>query len=155
MQAANNINVVLSTDSEYIEMVNTTATVPAIAPDEIYEIANAFSFNVAVNIPNKTKVRFYLTCTSGNDVWENKFDLTFGAPEFAMTNISNTELAPGASGTITFDIANNGGADAEDVILEVYSSSNDLTLAGNSFNLNSIHSCRTHRKQRRRHRIDL
>ncbi len=138
IETANNVNVVLSTESEYVELINTTTTIPSIAPDQVYPIANVFDFNTAVNIPNNTKARFFVTCTSGSDVWEGRFDLTFGAPEFAMTNISNTELAPGASGTITFDIANNGGADAEDVILEVYSSSNDLTLAGNSFNLNSI-----------------
>ena len=138
IETANNVNVVLSTESEYVELINTTTTIPSIAPDQVYPIANVFDFNTAVNIPNNTKARFFVTCTSGSDVWEGRFDLTFGAPEFAMTNISNTELAPGASGTITFDIANNGGADAEDVILEVFSSSNDLTLAGNSFNLNSI-----------------
>ena len=138
IETANNVNVVLSTESEYVELINTTTTIPSIAPDQIYPIANVFDFNTAVNIPNNTKVRFFVTCTAGDDTWEGRFDLTFGAPEFAMTNISNTELAPGGSGTITFDIANNGGADAEDAILEVYSSSNDLTLAGNSFNLNSI-----------------
>ena len=138
IETANNVNVVLSTESEYVELINTTTTIPSIAPDQVYPIANVFDFNTAVNIPNNTKVRFFVTCTSGSDVWEGRFDLTFGAPEFAMTNISNTELAPGNNGTITFDIANNGGADAENVVLEVYSSSNDLTLAGNSFALNSI-----------------
>lgn len=138
IETAENINVVLSTESEYIELVGTTATVPSLAPDQVYPIADAFSFNTDVNIPNNTKVRFFVTCTAGDDTWEGKFDLTFGAPEFAVTNISNTELAPGGNGTITFDIANNGGADAENAVLEVYTSSNDLTLAANSFDLGNI-----------------
>jgi hypothetical protein len=138
IETAENINVVLSTESEYVELIGTTATVPSLAPDQVYPIANAFSFNTDVNIPNNTKVRFFVTCTSGDDTWEGRFDLTFGAPEFAVTNISNTELAPGNTGTITFDIANNGGADAENAVLEVYSSSNDLMLAANSFNLGDI-----------------
>jgi len=138
VQTANDINVVLSTESEYIELVNTTATVPAIAPDEIYQIADAFSFNVAVNIPNKTKVRFFLTCTSGDDVWENKFDLTFGAPEFVASNLSSTDLNPGGSGTLNLDFTNNGLADADNTILEVYSCSDDITLDGNSFELNTV-----------------
>ena len=138
IETAENINVVLSTESEYIELVGTTATVPSLAPDQVYPIADAFSFNTDVNIPNNTKVRFFVTCTAGDDTWEGKFDLTFGAPEFAITNISNTELAPGGNGTITFDIANNGGADAENAVLEVYTSSNDLTLAANSFDLGNI-----------------
>ena len=138
IETAENINVVLSTESEYIELVGTTATVPSLAPDQVYPIADAFSFNTDVNIPNNTKVRFFVTCTAGDDTWEGKFDLTFGAPEFAITNISNTELAPGGNGTITFDIANNGGADAENAVLEVYTSSSDLTLAANSFDLGNI-----------------
>ena len=138
VETANNINVVLSTESEYIELLSTTTTIPAIAPDEIYGIAGAFDFNVDVNIPNNTKVRFFLTCTSGDDVWENKFDLTFGAPDFAMTNISNDELTPGGSSTINFNITNVGGANAENAIFEVYSSSSDITLASNSFEVNTI-----------------
>ena len=138
IEAANNIDVVLSTESEYIELLSTTATVPAIAPDEVYEIANAFAFNVGVNIPNNTRVRFFLTCTSGDDVWENKFDLVFGAPEFTMAGINNTQLAPGGNGTITFDITNVGGAEAENCIFEVYSSSDDLMLESNTFEIPSI-----------------
>ena len=138
VQAANNVNVVLSTESEYISLLGTTATIPSIAPDASYEIADAFNFNVDVAIPNNTKVRFYLTCTSDDDVWESKFDLTFWAPEFAMTDISNTDLTPGASGTVTFNITNNGGADAENAVFEVYSSSNDLTLENNVIEVPAI-----------------
>ncbi len=138
IETANNVNVVLSTESEYIELLNSTATVPSIAPDQVYPIANAFDFNTAVNIPNDTKVRFMLTCTSDSNVWESRFDLTFGAPELAVPNISNTELTPGDNGTLTFNIANNGAAEAENIILEVYSSSNDLQLVGNSFAINDI-----------------
>ena len=138
VQTANNINVVLSTESEYISLLGTTATIPSIAPDASYEIADAFNFNVDVAIPNNTKVRFYLTCTSDDDVWESKFDLTFWAPEFAMTDISNTDLTPGASGTVTFNITNNGGADAENAVFEVYSSSNDLTLENNVIEVPAI-----------------
>ena len=138
IETANNINVVMSTESEYVELLGTTATIPAIAPDEVYQIANVFDFNTAVNIPNNTKVRFFLTCTSGNDVWESRFELTFGAPEFAMTNISHTDLTPGSNGTINFDITNNGGANAENCIFEVYSSSNDLLLSSNTYEFNTI-----------------
>ena len=138
IETASNINVVLSTESNYIELLSTTATIPAIAPDEVYTIADVFAFNVDVEIPNHTKVRFNLTCTSGDDVWESKFDLTFGAPEFVMTNISNTELTPGGNGTLNFVITNTGGADAENCVFEVYSSSDDLVLENNTYEINAI-----------------
>lgn len=138
IEAANNINVELSTESEYIELLNTTATVPAIAPDATYDIAGAFSFNTAVNIPNGTRVRFFVTCTSGSDVWEGRFDLTFGAPEFAMTNISNTQLQPGGSAVVTFDITNTGSLDAQNAVLQIVTSSSDLTFEVNSIEIPAI-----------------
>ena len=135
---ANNINVELSTESEYIELLTTTATVPSIAPDATYDIAGAFDFNVGVDIPDNTRVRFHLTCTSDDDVWESNFDLMFHAPQFNVANISNTELTPGGNGTITFTIANEGGVNAENCIFEVYSSSDDITLEGNTFEIEAI-----------------
>ena len=138
IETANSINVELSTESEYIELLHTSATVPAIAPDATYDIAGAFDFNTAVNIPNNTKVRFFVTCTAGSDVWEGKFDLTFGAPEFVMTNISNTELQPGGSAVVTFDIANNGSLDAQNAVLQIITSSSDLTFEVNSIEIPAI-----------------
>ena len=138
IETASNIDVVLSTESEYIDLISNTAIVPAIAPDEIYEIANNFAFNVDVEIPNNKKVRFFLTCTSGDNVWESKFDLTFSAPEFTMSNISNTELMPGGTGTLTFDITNTGGANAENCIFEVYSSSDNIVLEDNIIEISAI-----------------
>ena len=137
-QTADNIEVVLSTESEYINLIHATAIVPAIAPDAIQEVANAFDFDVAVDIPNNTKVRFFLTCTAGDDVWESKFDLTFGAPAFVMESIENTELAPGGEGTINFQIGNTGLANAENIVFEVYSCSNDIELASNIFEIEAI-----------------
>ena len=138
VETANNVNVVLSTESEYIELLNTTATVPSIAPDAVYEIEDAFAFNTAVDIPNGTRVRFFVNCTSGSDTWEGRFDLTFGAPEFVMTNISNTELQPGGSAVVTFDITNNGGFDAQNAVLQIVSSSSDLTFEVNSIEIPAI-----------------
>ena len=138
IETANNINVVLSTESEYIEITGATATVPSIAPNASYTIANAFAFKTGVDIPHNTKVRFFLNCTSGSNSWEAKFDLTFGAPSFAMDNISNTELVAGGNATITFNIANNGGAAANGAILQVFSSSDDLALTSNSFEIGTI-----------------
>ena len=138
IEAANNINVELSTESEYIELLHTTATVPSIAPDGTYDIVDAFDFNTAVNIPNGTRVRFFVTCTSGSDVWEGRFDLTFGAPEFAMTNISNTQLQPGGSAVVTFNITNTGSFEAQNAVLQVVTSSSDLTFEVNSIEIPAI-----------------
>lgn len=139
-QTANDVNVVLSTESEYIDIVSANATIPSIAPEAVYEIADAFAFNVANNIPNDTKVRFFLTCTSGSEVWETKFELTFGAPSFALNGISNTDLVAGGNGTITFDFLNDGVTEAQNLVLQVYSSSSDVVLAANTFELGNLNA---------------
>ena len=138
IETANDVQVELSTESEYIDLISTSAVVPSIDPDAVYDIVDAFAFDVAVNIPNKTKVRFFLTCTAGDDIWENKFDLTFGAPDFYVSSITNTELQPGGPGTIMFEFGNGGLADAQDAILEVFSSSDDIQLENNTFELGTI-----------------
>ncbi len=138
IQAANDINVTLSTESEYIEMLHNTATISSIDPDATYDIVDAFDFNIGVNVPNETKVQFFVNCVSGNDVWESKFTLTIGAPSFAVNSISTTDLTPGGPGTITFEIANNGGADAQDVILQVFASSDDIALENNAIEIGNI-----------------
>ena len=137
VQAANDVTVTLSTESEYIDILNNTAIVASIAPDATVDI-NDFSFDVAVNIPDQTRVQFFVTCVSGNDTWESKFNLTFSAPKFVTANIFNTDLTPGSNGTATFQITNSGSADAENAIFEVYSSSDDLTLENNSIEIGTV-----------------
>ena len=142
VETANNISVSLSTESEYITMTNATASVASIAPDATATV-NDFSFDVANSIPDGTKIQFFVTCVSGDETWESKFDLTFSAPNLAVSNISNTELEAGGNGTLTIEIANIGGADADNVILEIYSSSNDITFDNNVSEIGSLATSET------------
>ncbi len=137
VETANNINVTLSTESEYINILNNTATVASIAPESTVSISD-FDFDVAVNIPDGTRVQFIVTCVSGDDTWESKFNLTFNAPKFVTSNIFNTELTPGGNGTVTFQITNDGNADAENAIFEVYASSDDLTFESNAIEIGTV-----------------
>ena len=137
VQAANNVNVTLSTESPYIDILNNTATVASIAPDATVDI-NDFGFDVSVDIPDQTRVQFFVTCVSGNETWESKFNLTFNAPKFATSNIFNTDLTPGGTGTATFQITNIGHADAENAIFEVYASSDDLVLGSNVYEIGAF-----------------
>ena len=142
VEAANDITVTLSTESEYIDLINATATVANIAPDATFDITD-FTFDVAVNIPDNTKVQFFVTCVSGDNTWESKFNIIFSAPKFVTANIFNTELTAGGTGTATFQFTNNGGAEAQNAVFEVYSSSDDLVLESNTFEIGAIASGET------------
>ena len=137
VQTANNVTVTLSTNSPYIDILNNTTTVASIAPDATVDI-NDFTFEVGVDIPDQTRVQFFVTCVSGTDSWESKFNLTFNAPKFVTNNVFNTDLTPGGNGTATFQITNIGHADAENAIFEVYASSDDLTLGSNVYEIGTF-----------------
>ena len=136
--AASNLTVTLSTESEYVEILNNEATVAGVDAGESFTIENVFDFDVAVNVPNNEKIQFFLTCTDGESTWESKFNIVASAPKFELVNITNTELTPGAEGTIEFAIANNGGADAAEAVFEVYTSSDELSLESNTFGLTNL-----------------
>ena len=142
--AASNLTVTLSTESEYVEILNNEATVAGVAAGESFTIENVFDFDVAVNVPDKEKIQFYLTCTDGEDTWESKFNIVASAPDFAVANITNTELTPGEAGTIEFSFVNNGGANASNVVLEVYSSSDELFLAENTYEIEVMEAGETY-----------
>ena len=137
VETANNVTATLSSESEYIAIANNTTTIASIAPDATVDITD-FAFNVDVNIPDGTRVQFFVTCVSGDDTWESKFNIIFGAPNFVTSNITSTNLAPGESGTITFEFTNVGSADAENTVFEVYSSSDDLAFQNNIIEIPAI-----------------
>ena len=135
---ASNVTVTLSTESEYVSIVNDEATVESIATDGNILIEDVFSFDVAVNVPDKEKIVFNVTCTDGEHTWESRFNVTAAAPQFAIVNITNTEFVAGGSGTITFEIDNTGSADATNVVFETFSSSSDIEILNSTINIESI-----------------
>ena len=132
---ASNLTVTLSSESEYVEILNNEATVSGVAAGETFTIENVFDFNVAVNVPNREKIQFFLTCTDGEHTWESKFNMTASAPDFDVLNITNAELVPGEAASVEFRFINNGGATASNVVFEVYSSSDDLTIEENTLEI--------------------
>ena len=137
-QPAANLNVTLSTESPYVEFIHNEAVAENVNPDEVFVIEDAFDFNLAVNVPNNEKILFFMTITDGTDTWESKFTLTASAPSFEVDAISTSDLTPGTTGNIHFEISNYGGADAHDAIFELYSCSNDITFETNTVAIETL-----------------
>ena len=127
-EAAQNVTVTLSTESDYVSIVDSEAFVETIPANETYLLENLFSFDVAVNVPDNEKLQFLLTCTDEENTWESKFNVFASAPNFSVQTIYTSDLAPGENGIITFNIANEGGSDAYNAIFEMFSGSPDITL---------------------------
>lgn len=140
VETANNLTVTLSTDSEYIDMVNNTLEVSSVAANEVKEIEGQFTFNVAVDVPDGQDVTFVLSITDGNDVWESSFKAQLHAPVFEMVGVTldNNSIQPGSNGVMNYSFVNSGSSSAYNVSFEVFSSSNDVVLTTNNVSFDVV-----------------
>jgi len=126
---AANIQVALTTDSPFVEILDGSASIPSIAVMESYTIANAFQIAVDEMIEDGTQVYFDLVCTDGSHTWTSLFRMTLHAPIFELAEFRLTGTAfPGETDTLLIGIRNVGSADAHNADMLLYSSTSDLTF---------------------------
>lgn len=128
--AASNVQVVLSTDSPKVEVVNGTASIQNVGSMASYTISNVFRIAVDEDIVDGEQANFTLTCTEGGQTWTSPFRMTLHAPAFALAEFRpvNT-VVPGGNGQLLVGIKNTGSSDARDVRLQLYSSTTDLNFS--------------------------
>ena len=131
LQPTTNVTVKLSTDSKYVTVTKDNAQISSIKSNETIKLDNAFTIAVNPNVPNETKIDFVVTCSDGKETWETTFYAFAYSPVFAIESISTTPkiVKPGETGTMEIKFSNIGGATANDVIAEVFSSSSDVEFA--------------------------
>ena len=107
------------------------AQISSIKSNETIKLDNAFTIAVNPNVPNETKIDFVVTCSDGKETWETTFYAFAYSPVFAIESISTTPkiVKPGETGTMEIKFSNIGGATANDVIAEIFSSSSDVEFA--------------------------
>ena len=120
-QASGAITATLTTENEYVEIINGTGTTAALNPEATATIGD-FQFEVAANVPDKTKAQFVLSVTDGTDTWEANVNITLHAPvvEFESVTTSETE--------VEFTFANTGTAPFYGGVLAITSCSPDLVF---------------------------
>ena len=127
-QASSQATATLTTDTpQYVTINQSTASIPALSPNQTTNLENVFDITVANNVPNGTQLQFNLTMVSGNHNWRHNFSLTAYAPVFKISNgitihdegtykgNGNGRLDPGETASITFTYENEGGSTANDV----------------------------------------
>ncbi len=118
-----NVNVVISTEDEFVELNDTEETFALIEAGEIVNIEDAFGLSVASNVPEGHKVAISYTATSGDDVWTGTFTLTAHSVvlEFAGVTISdetgnnNGKVEAGETVILNMSIINKGTSTATGV----------------------------------------
>ena len=103
VQTANNLTATLSTESEYINIINAEGSFASINPDEVLTV-EGFRFEVASNAVDGTKVRFDVDITDGTNSWTGKAIVELHAPVLAFNGIVD------ADNYLTFTFMNEGSA---------------------------------------------
>ena len=140
---ASNVTATISCESEYVTINQATVSIGDLNGDQSVTLENIFGFTVSDAVPNNTLVRFNITCSDGNDIWESHFSTRIFAPEFKLVSAtletnSGSFIYPGDGGTIQFVIKNIGGAAAPSAVFAIYNSHPEITMATSQWSFNAI-----------------
>ncbi len=141
------VDVVLSTDNEYITITDNEESYGDIPIDAIVTKTNAFTFSVANNIPDATVVTFTIAATDVNDsTYYSNFNIEAHAPGFRtglitlteITGNGNNRLDPNEEATIKISTINTGDYKAYDVTGTLTTSSPYIVIQNPSYHWDSI-----------------
>lgn len=137
--AANNVMATLSCDKpEYITITDNSENIGSIAGNTSIDLASAFTFVVSDNIPDATRVTFYMNCTDGTDNWESHFVLTIAAPRFEIVPQNGIAVNPGETANVHFTCINTGMSLAPNTMFGVYCSAPEISFEQNEFPCGAI-----------------
>ena len=119
--ASGAITATLTTECEYVEILNGEGTAQALDPDQSATI-EGFQFAVAENVPDKTKAQFVLDVTDGSDTWSANINITLHAPVVAFESLVD------ADNNVAITFKNNGSAPFYGGVLTLASCSPYLTF---------------------------
>ncbi|MCF7911308.1 MAG: T9SS type A sorting domain-containing protein [Candidatus Cloacimonetes bacterium] len=137
-QNAVNTEVTVSTDNEYITMLDDSEIIGVINAESIIELTDAISFAISDAIPDQELVNFTVTVTGdGREEWVSYFQITINAPALVYGGISIDDsiigdndgiLDPGETAEITLLILNNGQSDSPFASLQLSCDNAEINL---------------------------
>ncbi|HOI00358.1 MAG TPA: C25 family cysteine peptidase [Bacteroidales bacterium] len=138
IQLASAVQVTLSTNSPYIQMLDDTEVYGDIMADSVVLKPNAFRFRVAENIPDLSPVVFNIIAQDTGQAWNSQFSLILHAPVLKVKTISvldpggneNGIPDPGETVTIQIQSKNEGTAAAGTSLIHLVSTSPYITIQG-------------------------
>ena len=132
-----NSTVTLSCDNSNVTFGTFTKNFSSLAVDATTTVSG-FSFTIAEGVDDGTVIPITVTITNGNDIWESTANITAVAPNLVVGVITDSELIPGESGTITFPVTNSGSAAAQNVVLTLSCNNGNITFGTNPVTVSSI-----------------
>jgi hypothetical protein len=146
IEPATNVVATLSTLSPYLTIIENTQSYGTILPDELMMIEDAFSFEVADDVPNNTTLTFSLEMESDEDTWTGGFSLVAYAPVLAVGNYfvsdptgnNNGRLDPGETADIMIATLNDGQSDALNALASLTLNDAYITVNNATYDLETI-----------------
>jgi len=146
-QSANNVVVTLSSNCEFVSIIDHTETYGNFTPGQTIFIEDAFAFTVAENIPDNYNIQFNVEA-AGDSTWNSNFSTMACAPELTLGNYTisdpggnnNGRLDPGETVDIIFYVENIGQSDAPATMAEIATSSSFVTFNNSTADLEILES---------------
>ncbi len=132
---AENVVATLTSSDPFVTITDATQTYGNIAGQTKMNIADAFAFDIAGNIPDQHPIAFTLQA-AGQETWSSNFNIVANAPHLKMLNFTvndasgnnNGMLDPGETADLIITGINNGHAAAYDVTGLLTSSDQYITV---------------------------
>ncbi len=138
IEDAINVECVITTENEFITLTDDAENYGTIVVEDTVTVENGFTFEVANNIPDGTKINFSVSSEDGvsREVWESSFFLVAHAPVMNFTSFTiddnagnqNGRIDPGETVDLIVDLSNNGSSEAFSVIGNLSSSNQYITI---------------------------
>ncbi|MBC8488256.1 MAG: hypothetical protein H8D45_19690 [Bacteroidetes bacterium] len=146
-QDANDVSVIISTTDPYVSITDNSEFYGNIPTGQSVSVADAFSFDLAANVPDGHVFQFTVEATSlTKDTWTNTFSETAHAPVLEYDSFviydpsgnNNGKLDPGETVNLAITIANSGSSEAYNVIGELVCGDPYITINSNNINYGNI-----------------
>jgi len=116
VELAENVEVTINSDDEYVTLIDNFELFGNFDPDQTVLIEEAFSFELAAEVPDGHILMFNLEATDGLQTWESNFTINAHAPllEFYGYEIddqegnNNNKLDPGETADLIISVTNTG-----------------------------------------------
>lgn len=124
-EAANNVTAILSSENEYVTLLDDSEDYGTIGVDQSVTKDYGFLIKLSDDVPDQTQLNFNLVITDENDsIWSSDFNIIAYAPQFEAGELTvddsefgngNGLLDPGESATITIKTLNTGHCNINNV----------------------------------------
>ena len=140
-QPTSDVVATMSTENMYVSIIDNTETYGDFDQEEVIFIEDAFAFSVSADVPDGEAIIFKITAESGETTWESYFSIVAHAPELNFVDfeiLGNGKIDPGETTEISVSIDNSGSSDAYEVLAELITSSQYMTINSDPQSLGTL-----------------